>query len=109
MIDPLDTPPTDHGSDRQLYVEIQGSPDGIDPSGTWWDQIMAQPCTGCRANIFAKFLPTLCMANHGMAHEPHLAEGQKWDDLQEARKDPEAWHITFAHDDGCPVLVQAEG
>lgn len=73
-------PPTDHGSDRGHYVEVT-APGGIRPIGRWWDDLIAEPCQDCMANVFATYV-------NG---PPQL---------------PPAWKIEIAHDDSCPY---AEG
>jgi hypothetical protein len=81
MTNPMDTPPEDHGSDRYDYVEIDAPP-GIRPLGEWFDQLIADPCPDCRANVFL------------------LWGGSTPDDAWRR----EAWHVTLAHDDTCPSL-----
>lgn len=82
-MNPMDSPPADHGSDRYDYVEITAPP-GIRPIGEWWDGLLMVPCLDCRANLFVKFL--------GADHEANRAFEQ------------DAWHITCAHDENCPTM-----
>lgn len=75
MSDPMDTPPVDFGSDRYDYVELIGAPEGVSPEGEpWFEQLVAEPCPDCRANVFIRWLAD------------------------------DSWQVTLAHDDGCPVL-----
>lgn len=82
----MDTPPSDHGSDRYDYVEVEAPP-GIRPIGEWWDMFIEKPCPDCRANVFATFIAT--------------SADEAWR--------PTAWQIDIAHDDGCPFLARVEG
>lgn len=84
MSDPMDRPPADHGSDRYDYIEIE-SPFELQPEGPWWDAIVAQPCSDCRANVFVK-----------------------WGNTNYPRGDKRAWHVVVAHDDSCPRLLAEE-
>ncbi len=84
MSDPLDSPPTDHGSDRYDYVELAGPPD-IAPHGLWFERLLMQVCPDCRANAFLRFLPD----GDGVEQHPH-------------------WHLEVAHDDACPWLAKYE-
>lgn len=91
MDDPMDTPPTDHGSDRYDYVELQ-SPQGMRPIGQWWDDLIAVPCLDCRANVFAAWVG------------PDPEEVWDMDDPVTAMSDRDNWHISIAHDDSCPLV-----
>lgn len=91
-VDPIDTPPTDHGSDRYDYVELDAPP-GVRPIGQWWDDLIAAPCPDCRANVFARWLgPDPAQYQLGAVHFGQRAN----------------WHVTYAHDEQCPQLARLE-
>lgn len=75
----LNQPPIDHGSDRGNYVEVI-APEGVVPSGPWWDRLIETPCQDCMANVFATYV-------NGPAELPP------------------AWTIEIAHDDVCPYAT----
>jgi hypothetical protein len=81
MSDPLDHPPTDHGSDRYDYVEIVGAPADVQPKGEWFDRLLAEACPDCRANVFITWAPqqaaswTVQIAHDETCPTPHLTEG----------------------------------
>jgi hypothetical protein len=75
----IDRPPDDHGSDRYDYVEISGPKDAPLPE---WLTADWQPCQDCRANAFLSWI--------------HVWQGGG------------RWHLTVAHDDGCPVLAEQD-
>lgn len=54
MIDPLDTPPVDHGSDRHGYVEVQG-PMGSDIWPEPPRHLYVNACPDCLANVFLRW------------------------------------------------------
>jgi hypothetical protein len=85
MTDPMDMPPEDHGSDRYDYVEIDAPP-GVRPLGEWFDQLLADPCADCRANVFLRW------------------QGATPDDAWLR----ESWYVTLAHDETCPSLLKHE-
>lgn len=77
MTDHLDTSPIDHGSDRYDYVEVTGPGD---PPAETLARVLV-PCEDCRANAFLRMIdPTGLDA------------------------DPSNWHLTVAHDEGCPTF-----
>lgn len=54
MIDPMDFPPVDHGSDRHGYIEVEG-PIGLDE---WPDPpayLVVNACADCVPNIFLRW------------------------------------------------------
>lgn len=72
----MDQPPTDYGSDRYDYIEIQ-APEGVNPPAWLLEQSLAA-CGDCRANVFLR------LANNGwhrtVAHDetcPTLARMEK--------------------------------
>jgi len=76
MGDPMDLPPTDHGSDRYGYVEFEW-PDGMErPPLPVWLVEGYEPCLDCNANLFLTW---------------HVEGGH--------------WHTVTAHDDGCPTYL----
>lgn len=80
MNDPMDTPPTDYGSDRYDYIEII-APAGIRPDGEWFERLCTDPpCQDCRANIFVRWTggPT----DHALS-----------------------WDVKIAHDETCPFMI----
>ncbi len=49
----MDRPPTDFGSDRYDYIEIDGPPEMMPPS-----ELLAsclEACSDCRANVFLRW------------------------------------------------------
>lgn len=78
--DPMDRPPVDHGSDRYDYVEMIGAPEGIQPHGEWFDQLLATPCSDCRANVFITWAPdesppwTVEIAHDATCPHPDIVE-----------------------------------
>lgn len=83
LMDPMDSPPADHGSDRYDYVEVINAPPGVAPHGEWWERMLAMPCPDCRANVFATY-------------QPEVAPPQM------------PWSVQIAHDEGCPALARIE-
>lgn len=84
MSDPMDSPPTDHGSDRYDYVEVSYKGDLPETFELvpWVLRLWDQPCLDCRANVFMHY---------------NGPEGGDVDDRHN-------WLVTIAHDDGCPSL-----
>lgn len=66
MSDPMDTPPTDHGSDRYDYVEIEGPVDVALPE---WLTADYKPCQDCNANLFLKWLGPILGWHSTVAHD----------------------------------------
>lgn len=88
---PMDRPPVDHGSDRYDYVELIGAPEGVQPSGEWWDALLREACPDCRANVFVYWRT-----------DEQIAKGV------EQGVSASRWSYQIAHDDGCPTLARLE-
>lgn len=86
-MDPLDSPPSDHGSDRYGYVEVQGAPPDVSPSEEFVDRILARACQDCNPNLFIRWIGVE-PGNPANAGNP--------------------WHVTVAHDDTCPRMKELE-
>lgn len=76
MTDPMDIPPTDHGSDRYGYVETQGAPAEVQPAEEYVDRLLATACLDCNPNLFLRW----------------------------TGDDEQPWHVTVAHDNTCPSV-----
>lgn len=78
----------DHGSDRYGYVELINAPEGVLPPDRLVDRMLATACQDCNPNLFLRWVP---------ATEPIVDPPNDWVDVHGQR-----WHLTVAHDDGCP-------
>lgn len=93
----MDRVPADYGSDRYNAVEMSGAPEGVFPPDRMVDQMLATACADCNPNLILRWVDP---------EEPITDPPNDWVDVHGQR-----WHLTVAHDDGCPTYARlnAEG
>lgn len=94
MTDPMDRLPADYGSDRHGHVETHGAPEGVFPPDRLVDQMLATACPDCKPNLILDWVDP---------EVPITDPPNDWVDVHGQR-----WHVTVAHDDGCPTLTKIE-